>query len=96
MNERNVADSEDNSVKHYAAKVFRESSVGMVSSLTHASGTKRRVFKVFVFILCLSGFLYQSARFVEGFLQYQTNINLHVTRPNTVKVPAFTFCDNNG
>lgn len=85
-----------NSTKTYASKVFQESSVGLVSSLAHTSSTPRRIFKVIALILCLTGFLYQSGKFLSVVFQYPTTVGINILRPDVLDVPAFTFCNNNG
>lgn len=82
-------------LKHYASRVFQESSVGIVSSVAQATSTKRKVFKILILIACLSGFLYQSGTYLSVVLQYPTAVDIDVLRPDTYNIPAYTFCDNN-
>lgn len=90
--------SEDQVLKNesYASKVFQESSVGMVSSLSQTNSLRRKAFKLLALFLCLFGFLYQSGSFLSVVFQYPTTVDVNILRPTELQVPGFTFCDNSG
>lgn len=87
--------STEKSVKRYTSTIFPESSLGILSSVAQITSTKRKIFKIFLIIGCLSGFLYQSGIYLSVFFQYPTAVDIDVTTPNTYIIPAYTFCDNN-
>lgn len=80
----------------YATRVFQESSVGIVSTLSQTDSLRRKAFKILAFLLCLLGFLYQSGQFLAAVFQYPTTVDVDIERPNTLQVPGYTFCDNSG
>ena len=83
------------SVKSYAAKVFQESTIGMVSSIVTTRSKYRRTFKSVLFLLCISGFLYQSVTFLNYVFEYPSTVNLEIKVLKTYDMPAYTFCTNN-
>lgn len=91
----NNANSRKRSVKSYAAKVFQESTIGMVSSIVTTHSQYRRVFKTFLFLLCISGFLYQLVTFLNHVFTYPTTVDVEIETPDTYDIPAYTFCTNN-
>lgn len=85
-----------NTVKNYASRVFQESSIGMIVSIVATNSRGREVFKTLILTLCISGFLYQCATYLIHVLQYHTVVNVVIERPESYKIPAYTFCNNNG
>lgn len=83
-------------VKKYASRVFQESSIGMIVSIVATNSRGRKVFKTLILTLCISGFLYQCATYLIHVLQYHTVVNVVIERPENYKIPAYTFCNNNG
>lgn len=87
--------SKKQSVKSYATRVFQESTVGIVSSIVASHSNYRRFFKLLLFSLCVSGFLYQCITFLNHVLEYPAVMDLAIDRSNTYNIPAYTFCINN-
>ncbi|KAF8795229.1 hypothetical protein HNY73_003102 [Argiope bruennichi] len=83
------------SVKDYASKVLRESSVSAVSAIVSTGNIKKKIFRVFVFLIFTAGFLYQCIKFLYYVLQYPTIVNIEMERPDRYLAPAFTFCNFN-
>ncbi|GBM97330.1 hypothetical protein AVEN_115864-1 [Araneus ventricosus] len=83
------------SVKTYASKVFKESSVSIVSSIVATGNVRRKVFRILVFLLFTVGFLYQCIKFLCYMLQYPTVVNIEMSRPKEYMAPAYTFCNYN-
>ena len=96
MDEKSNKDNtQKRSVRSYATKVFQESTVGMVSSIVTTHSKYRRIFKTLLFLLCISGFLYQCARFLNHVFEYPTTVDIKIEKPDTYEMPAYTFCTNN-
>ncbi|GFT09099.1 uncharacterized protein NPIL_548641 [Nephila pilipes] len=83
------------SVKCYASKVLKESSVSAVSAIVSTGNIPRKVFRVLVFLLFTAGFLYQCIKFLSYILTYPTVVNIEISRPNKYLAPAYTFCNYN-
>ncbi|GBN20885.1 hypothetical protein AVEN_242140-1, partial [Araneus ventricosus] len=83
------------SVKDYASKVFKESSVSAVSAIVSTGNIWRKIFRVLVFLLFTAGFLYQCIKFLCYVLQYPTIVNIRMERPKYYLGPAYTFCNFN-
>ncbi|KAF8795231.1 hypothetical protein HNY73_003104 [Argiope bruennichi] len=83
------------SVKEYATKIFKESSVSIVSSIVATGNNRRKVFRILVFLLFTAGFLYQCIKFLCYMLQYPTVVNIEMSRPKEYMAPAYTFCNYN-
>ncbi|GFR27226.1 uncharacterized protein TNCT_488271 [Trichonephila clavata] len=83
------------SVKGYASKVFKESSVTAVSAIVSTGNVRRKIFRVVVFLLFTAGFLYQCIKFLSYILTYPTVVNIEVARPDKYLAPAYTFCNYN-
>ncbi|GIY25801.1 uncharacterized protein CDAR_543351 [Caerostris darwini] len=84
------------SVKGYASKLFKESSVSAVSSIVSTASVSRKVFRALVFLLFTAGFLYQCIKFLYYVLQYPTVVNIEINTPVRFLSPAYTFCNTNG
>lgn len=91
----NNADSQKRSVKSYATKVFQESTIGMVSSIVSTHSKYRRIFKTLLFLICISGFLYQCVTFLNHVFTYPTTVDVDIEKLETYDIPAYTFCTNN-
>ncbi|GFR03278.1 uncharacterized protein TNCT_108831 [Trichonephila clavata] len=85
----------DKSVKGYASKVIKESSVSAVSAIVSTGNTPRKVFRILVFVLFTAGFLYQCIKFLTYILTYPTVVNIEIDRPPEYLAPAYTFCNYN-
>ncbi|GFT83124.1 uncharacterized protein TNCV_629471 [Trichonephila clavipes] len=85
----------DKSVKGYASKVFKESSVSAVSAIVSTGNTPRKVFRILVFVLFTAGFLYQCIKFFTYILTYPTVVNIEIDRPDEYLAPGYTFCNYN-
>ncbi|GFR31131.1 uncharacterized protein TNCT_329101 [Trichonephila clavata] len=85
----------DKSVKGYASKVFKESSVSAVSGIVSTHNRPRRFFRILVFVLFTAGFLYQCIKFFTYILTYPTVVNIEIDRPTEYLAPAYTFCNYN-
>ncbi|GFY75459.1 uncharacterized protein TNIN_49311 [Trichonephila inaurata madagascariensis] len=85
----------ETSVKGYASKVFKESSVSAVSAIVSTGNTPRKVFRILVFVLFTVGFLYQCVKFLTYILTYPTVVNIEIDRPAEYLAPAYTFCNYN-
>ncbi|GFT09097.1 uncharacterized protein NPIL_548631 [Nephila pilipes] len=83
------------SVKGYASKVFKESSVSALSAIVSTANTPRKVFRILVFVLFSAGFLYQCIKFLSYILTYPTVVNIEIERPVKFLAPAYTFCNYN-
>ncbi|CAL1275086.1 unnamed protein product [Larinioides sclopetarius] len=83
------------SVKDYASKVFKESSVSAVSAIVSTGNIRRKIFRVVVFLLFTAGFLYQCIKFLCYVLQFPTIVNIEMERPDYYLRPAYTFCNFN-
>ncbi|GFT40532.1 uncharacterized protein NPIL_238571 [Nephila pilipes] len=55
-----------------------------------------RIFKIFVVILCSTGFLYQSGSFLSMYFEYPTVVDVQVNMPREMILPAVTYCNING
>ncbi|GIX67883.1 uncharacterized protein CDAR_499521 [Caerostris darwini] len=84
------------SIRGYASKLFKESSVSAVSSIVSTGNVRRKVFRVVVFLLFTAGFLYQCIKFLLYVLQYPTVVNIELDRPDKYLSPAYTICNANG
>lgn len=82
-------------LKSYADSVFRESSIGMVSTIASTHNKNRKIFKSLILTMCLIGFLYQCITFLKVVFQYPTSVHLDIRRPKKFDVPAFSFCNSN-
>ncbi|PRD31708.1 UNVERIFIED_CONTAM: hypothetical protein NCL1_22801 [Trichonephila clavipes] len=85
----------DKSVKGYASKVFKESSVSAVSAIVSTHNRPRKFFRILVFVLFTTGFLYQCVKFFTYILTYPTVVNIEIDRPAEYLAPAYTFCNYN-
>ncbi|GFY65796.1 uncharacterized protein TNIN_117681 [Trichonephila inaurata madagascariensis] len=83
------------SVKGYASKVFKESSVSAVSAIVSTHNRPRKFFRILVFVLFTTGFLYQCVKFFTYILTYPTVVNIEIDRPTEYLAPAYTFCNYN-
>ncbi|GFQ99611.1 uncharacterized protein TNCT_104381 [Trichonephila clavata] len=91
----NLPPKRDESVKGYASKVFKESSVSAVSAIVSTGNTPRKVFRILVFVLFTAGFLYQCIKFFTYILTYPTVVNIEIDRPDEYLAPGYTFCNYN-
>ncbi|GBN01616.1 hypothetical protein AVEN_91686-1 [Araneus ventricosus] len=57
--------------------------------------TWRKVMKVLVFVGCTCGFLYQTSEFLEMYWGYPTMVDIQVENPDSVELPAISFCNAN-
>ncbi|CAL1275088.1 unnamed protein product [Larinioides sclopetarius] len=83
------------SVKDYASKLFKESSVSAVSAIVSTGNIRRKIFRVVVFLLFTAGFLYQCIKFLGYVLQFPTIVNIEMDRSEHYLGPAYTFCNFN-
>ncbi|XP_035221237.1 acid-sensing ion channel 1C-like isoform X2 [Stegodyphus dumicola] len=83
-------------LKKYISKVFKESSVTVVSSILCTVDNRRKAFRTIVLLICLTGFLYQCITFLGYAFQYPTNLDIDIQKPEFLEVPAYTFCNDNG
>ncbi|XP_067133986.1 acid-sensing ion channel 1A-like [Centruroides vittatus] len=52
--------------------------------------------KVLWVLCCLGGFLYQAWSFLELYLAFETVVDVEIFHPESIEMPAFTFCSWNG
>ncbi|XP_055932740.1 uncharacterized protein LOC129962769 [Argiope bruennichi] len=55
----------------------------------------RKVVKIIVFVGCTCGFLYQTSEFLELYWAYPTMVDIKVENPDSVVLPAISFCNAN-
>lgn len=91
----NTEQTQKQSLKSYASRIFQESTIGIISSIATTHSKYRRFFKIFLSSLCITGFLYQCVTFLNHVFEYPTVINIAVDRSDTYSRPAYTFCNNN-
>ncbi|XP_055932771.1 uncharacterized protein LOC129962800 [Argiope bruennichi] len=84
------------SLKSYTSMVLRESSLTAVSNIVSTENKYRRAFKIFVLLVCFTGFFYQSYTLLAHILQYPTIVDIRIENPKTIDMPGMTFCNNNG
>lgn len=56
----------------------------------------RKVLKIAVVAICVSGFLLQTFEFLELYWTYPTVVDIQVTVPSEIELPAISFCSTNG
>ncbi|GFY55909.1 uncharacterized protein TNIN_107391 [Trichonephila inaurata madagascariensis] len=54
-----------------------------------------KALKIFLFVLCSCGFLYQSFSFLKLYRAYPTLVDIHVERPNIIPLPSISLCNKN-
>ncbi|GFY48996.1 hypothetical protein TNIN_270521 [Trichonephila inaurata madagascariensis] len=55
-----------------------------------------KALKIFLFVLCSCGFLYQSFSFLKLYRAYPTLVDIHVERPNIIPLPSISLCNKIG
>ncbi|GFQ93403.1 uncharacterized protein TNCT_231461 [Trichonephila clavata] len=55
----------------------------------------RKALKIFVFVVCTCGFLYQTSGFLNLYWAYPTMVGIQMENPDSVSLPAVTVCNRN-
>ncbi|GIY46669.1 uncharacterized protein CEXT_541891 [Caerostris extrusa] len=76
--------------------MLQESSLTAVSNIVSTKDNSRKVFKVVVLLVCLTGFFYQAATFFTYYFKYPTIVDIQLENPDVIEMPAITFCNSNG
>ncbi|GFT45584.1 uncharacterized protein NPIL_65361 [Nephila pilipes] len=87
---------EKNDVVEYCKEMLQKSMLTGVPQIVTAPTTRSKVFKTFVVIGSFTGFLYQVSAFLVMYFSYPTLVDVQVTTPPFVDVPAVTVCNRNG
>ncbi|KAF8787173.1 hypothetical protein HNY73_008797 [Argiope bruennichi] len=58
--------------------------------------TAKRILQFSIIAICLTGFLYQTIEFLFLYWTYPTVVDIQVSVPSEIQVPAITFCSSNG
>lgn len=74
--------------------MFGFSIVGF-SEIAKSKRCPRKAIKLFVFLLCTTGFFYQTWYFLQMYLVYPTILDTSEEIPDTFLEPAFTVCNKN-
>nr|XP_042901205.1 uncharacterized protein LOC107452670 [Parasteatoda tepidariorum] len=82
------------SVRQYARKVLGESSVSAVSEIISTNSLPRKAFKLIIFLVFTSAFLYQVIKFLTYLYEYPTVVNIDLSNPDEYMAPAFTMCNS--
>ncbi|KAG8181645.1 hypothetical protein JTE90_015287, partial [Oedothorax gibbosus] len=56
----------------------------------------KRFLKVVVVCLCVVGFLYQTYGFLMLYLDFPTMVNIEISVPPEIEMPALSVCNSNG
>ncbi|XP_042894641.1 acid-sensing ion channel 1A-like [Parasteatoda tepidariorum] len=91
--EKNV---EKEDLKDYCKDMLANSMLTGVPQIVSAPTTRSRVFKTFVVLGSFTGFLYQTSAFLVIYFSYPTLVDLQVTTPPMIDLPALTICNRNG
>ncbi|GFT25037.1 uncharacterized protein NPIL_490281 [Nephila pilipes] len=54
-----------------------------------------KTLKIFVFVLCICGFLYQTSAFLRLYIAYPTMVDIQIENPDVVELPAISLCNSN-
>ncbi|GBN04940.1 hypothetical protein AVEN_3588-1 [Araneus ventricosus] len=76
--------------------MLKESSLTAVTNIMATEDNSRKVFKVFVLLFCLTGFLYQATTFFTYYFEYPAIVDTNIEKPQHTEMPGVTFCNANG
>nr|XP_015906445.1 uncharacterized protein LOC107438629 [Parasteatoda tepidariorum] len=76
--------------------VLKGSLITGVPEICTAGTFSKKVIRSVVFIVSLSGFIYQSLKFMDIYWRHETVVDLKVTNDPDTELPAFTICNYNG
>ncbi|XP_054718858.1 acid-sensing ion channel 1C-like [Uloborus diversus] len=80
----------------YWRELLQKSMLTGVPQIVAAPTTRSKVFKTFVLLGSITGFLYQTSAFLVIYFSYPTLVDVQVTTPPFVDVPGITICNRNG
>ncbi|CAL1291832.1 unnamed protein product [Larinioides sclopetarius] len=89
-------EEDKNDVVEYAKDMLQKSMLTGVPQIVTAPTLTSKIFKTFVVLGSFTGFLYQTSAFLVMYFSYPTLVDVQVTTPAFVDVPAFTICNRNG
>ncbi|GIY44461.1 uncharacterized protein CDAR_221741 [Caerostris darwini] len=87
---------EKNDVVEYCKDMLQKSMLTGVPQIVTAPTLRSKIFKTFVVLGSFTGFLYQTSTFLMMYFSYPTLVDVQVTTPPFVDVPAVTICNRNG
>ncbi|GIY79252.1 uncharacterized protein CEXT_711671 [Caerostris extrusa] len=87
---------EKNDVVEYCKEMLQKSMLTGVPQIVTAPTLRSKIFKTFVVLGSFTGFLYQTSTFLMMYFSYPTLVDVQVTTPPFVDVPAVTICNRNG
>ncbi|XP_035205130.1 uncharacterized protein LOC118180098 [Stegodyphus dumicola] len=76
--------------------LLKRSVITGIPELLATRNNLRRFLRFCVFLICICGFFYTTSIFLRVYWKYPTVMNVNVEYPETVEIPAFTFCSYNG
>ncbi|GFW96767.1 uncharacterized protein TNCV_2848231 [Trichonephila clavipes] len=94
--EKDEKQEKKNDVVEYCKEMLQKSMLTGVPQIVSAPTTRSKVFKTFVVLGSFTGFLYQTSAFLVMYFSYPTLVDVQVTTPPFVDVPALTICNRNG
>ncbi|GFY53557.1 uncharacterized protein TNIN_486771 [Trichonephila inaurata madagascariensis] len=94
--EKDEKREEKSDVVEYCKEMLQKSMLTGVPQIVSAPTTRSKVFKTFVVLGSFTGFLYQTSAFLVMYFSYPTLVDVQVTTPPFVDVPALTICNRNG
>ncbi|CAL1274328.1 unnamed protein product [Larinioides sclopetarius] len=76
--------------------MLKESSLTAVTNIMSTEDNSRKVFKVSILLICLTGFLYQATTFFTYYFEYPAIVDINIEKPQHTEMPGVTFCNANG
>ncbi|KAF8770981.1 hypothetical protein HNY73_018446 [Argiope bruennichi] len=79
----------------YSKAILGNSLITSFPVIAKSKSWVKRTIKIIVFVMCLTGFTYQTLDFMWMYLAYPTVVNVYVSNPYEVVQPALTVCNKN-
>ncbi|GBL93391.1 hypothetical protein AVEN_261210-1 [Araneus ventricosus] len=81
---------------NYLGSVLQNSMVTGIPQIATAGSASLKILRALVFIVSLTGFIYQSMEFMDMYWEYKTVLDIQVEYPQITEMPSITVCTNNG
>ncbi|GFQ76650.1 uncharacterized protein TNCT_697161, partial [Trichonephila clavata] len=79
----------------YCKALCKQSLITGFPTIASTRNVPHKTLKIFVFALCICGFLYQTTSFLRLYNAYPTMVDIHIENPDVVDLPALSLCNRN-
>ncbi|GFS71682.1 uncharacterized protein NPIL_69051, partial [Nephila pilipes] len=79
----------------YCKTLCKQSLITGFPVIASTRSLPHKTLKIFVFVLCICGFLYQTSAFLRLYIAYPTMVDIQIENPDVVELPAISLCNSN-